>query len=103
VVVGELAIPLGKIVPQSVEYRSAAFELDTVTLTVIETDRLDRGKARERPGKTGRRILTAGKEDERLFGDYVDWPWRILSHADEIGLRIAAINKPAPPRLRALL
>ena len=36
-----------------------------MALPVIETDRLDAGKALERPGETHRRILAAGKQHER--------------------------------------
>src|SRR5207249_7837785 len=59
-VLGELAVPLRKLAPQTLQHRLAAIELDTVALAVIETDGFDRSKARERPCEAGRRILAAG-------------------------------------------
>src|SRR6516165_5488684 len=102
-VVAELAVPAGKLAAQPEEHRLAAFELDMVVLPVVKADGFDRGKALERPGKTGRRILTAGKQYLRLFRDHVGRFERLLGHADEMGPRRPAINKPAPPAGRPLL
>ncbi len=68
-ILGELAVPFRKIPPQALDHRRPAVKLDPVALAIIEPDRFDRRKALERPGEAGRRILTAGKQDERLFGN----------------------------------
>ena len=75
VVVAELAAPVGEFAPQALDHCGAALELDPVALAVIEPDRLDRGKARQRPGEAGRRILPAGEQHERPFRACVDQVW----------------------------
>jgi hypothetical protein len=102
-VVAELLTPPGEFAAQSLEYCGSALELDTMALPVIEADRLNRGKMFERPGETGRRILTSGKQDQPLLGDRVGRREPILGHVDEIEFRMAAINKPAPPWRHPLL
>src|SRR5580704_6683309 len=46
VVVAEFAAPVREFAAHALYHRGAAAEFDPVALTVIETDRLDRGKAR---------------------------------------------------------
>ena len=88
----ELFVPFGKVAAQAPLDRLPAVELDPVPLAIVEADRLDPGEPRERPGKAGRRILPAGKQDKRRFG------LRKLAHAREIGLPRPAINKPTASR-----
>src|SRR5436190_1507209 len=90
----ELFVPFGKVAAQAPLDRLPAVELDPVPLPIVEADRLDPGEPRERPGKAGRRILPAGKQDKRRFG------LRKLAHAREIGLPRPAINKPTATRGR---
>src|SRR5438477_354707 len=89
----ELFVPFGKVAAQAPLDRLPAVELDPVPLAIVEADRLDPGEPRERPGKAGRRILPAGKQDKRRFG------LRKLAHLREIGLPRPAINKPVPALL----
>ena len=46
----------------------ARLELDAVALRVVEAQRLDASEAFERPRQAHRRILPAGKQDERGLG-----------------------------------
>jgi hypothetical protein len=52
--------------PKCGPQRRGAIELDRVALAIAEADRLDARETVERPGETCRRILTAGKQDQRL-------------------------------------
>src|SRR5204862_8351504 len=76
----ELFVPFGKVAAQAPLVRLPAVALDPVPLAIVEAARLDPGEPRERPGKAGRRILPAGKQDKRRFG------LRKLAHLREIGL-----------------
>ena len=46
----------------------AAFELDGVTLAVVEAEHFDARKALQRPGQAGGGILPAGEQHQRGFG-----------------------------------
>ena len=65
VVVAEPLAPRGEILAKRFADRGALVELDAMSLAVIESNRLDPRMSIERQGKTGRRILAAGKQDER--------------------------------------
>jgi len=72
VVVAEPAAPLREFAAQALDHRGAAIEFDPVALAVIETDRLDRGKAGDCPGEAGSRILPPGEQNECPFRACVD-------------------------------
>src|SRR4029077_4153648 len=50
----------------------ALVEFDSVPLAIVEADRLDELMAIERQGKTGRRILAAGKQHQRAAGGHCE-------------------------------
>ena len=56
--------PVGKPIGQRGTKGVATLQLDPMTLTVIEADRLHPVKLRQRPDQTGGRILSAGKQDQ---------------------------------------
>jgi len=65
VVIAEALAPRGEILPKRFADRGALFELDAMSLAVIESNRLDARISIECQGKTRRRVLAAGKQDER--------------------------------------
>src|ERR1700730_17432483 len=65
VVLAEAVAPRGEILTKRFADRSALVELDAMSLAVIESNRLDPRISIECQGKTCRRILAAGKQDER--------------------------------------
>ena len=60
-VIAEPRDPIGKLVLQPRDDFPAAFEFHPVPLGVIEADRFDCWKARQRPGQAGRGILPTGE------------------------------------------
>ena len=63
----ELSRPFDAQRLHAVKQPVATVKLDGVTLSVVETERFDMTKPRQRPGKTGRGILAAGKQHKRGF------------------------------------
>src|SRR5690606_32303103 len=59
--------PAGKLRADGGEHVEAAFEFDAVPLAVVETYRFNALETLQRPREASRRVLTAGKENERGF------------------------------------
>ena len=60
----EASSPIGVERADRFEYARAAFELDRMSLPVINAKRLDAPETLERPAETRRGVLSAGKKNE---------------------------------------
>src|ERR1700676_357229 len=65
----------------------AALKFDGVTLPVVETEHFGTGKALQRPGEAGRRILSAGKKHQ---GSLVS---QLVAHALPLAPSIPCANR----------
>jgi hypothetical protein len=72
VILAETFAPLRKIPADRLTDNLALVEFDFVPLAIVEADCLDEHMAIERQGKTGRRILAAGKQYKRAAGRHCE-------------------------------
>jgi hypothetical protein len=76
-----------------IRHAGAALELDPVPLPVIKADCFDAIESRQGPRQTSRRVLTAGKQDQRgISGE-------ARGHGFDMGARRLPINNAPFPLL----